>query len=139
VNSLFIQPISLRAVSLYSDPTGAAWELPCRVARLTQKDVLCLAPLVPSCLRKKKSPVDSASSQPKACFVKGPNSGNRLALVGPINNPLAQSAGPSSPVRQSWVSEIATRSILPGASDSGDDLIVTSSSRVLDPELVMVR
>jgi hypothetical protein len=85
--------------------------------------------------------VDSASSQSKACFAKGPNSGNRLALVGPITNPLAQSAGPSSPVRQSWVSEIATRTLLhaPGASDSGDDLIVTRSSRLLDPELVMVR
>jgi hypothetical protein len=39
VNSLFIQPISLRAVSLYSDPTDATRELPCRVARLTQKNV----------------------------------------------------------------------------------------------------
>jgi hypothetical protein len=44
VNSLFIQPISLRPVFLYSDPTDAAWELRRRVARPTQKDVPCLAP-----------------------------------------------------------------------------------------------
>jgi hypothetical protein len=44
VNSLFIQPISLRLVPLYSDPTDWARELPCRVARPTQKDVPCLVP-----------------------------------------------------------------------------------------------
>ena len=41
VISLFIQPISLRPVPLYSDPADAARELPCRVARPTQK--ICFA------------------------------------------------------------------------------------------------
>src|SRR5262249_10262944 len=69
VNSLFIQPISLRAVSLYSDPTGVARELPCRVARLTPKDVFCLALRRP---QVRKSPVDSAGKPiTKPCLQRG--------------------------------------------------------------------
>jgi hypothetical protein len=115
VNSLFIQPISLRAVSLYSDPTDATRELPCRVARLTQKDVFCLAPLVQAVYgRREKKTVDSASSQSKACFAKGCYTVNRLAFVDPTTNPpgtirLGQSAGPPSPVCHRGSQDIATK------------------------------
>ena len=41
MKSVFIGPISLTPVPLYSDRTDAAGELACRVARPTQKDVPC--------------------------------------------------------------------------------------------------
>jgi hypothetical protein len=91
VNSLFIQSISLRAVSLYSDPTGAAWELPYRVARLTQKDVFCLAPLAPAvCGRREKDLWTARQASQRLA----------LSLI------RFESSGAASV--SSWVSEMAT-------------------------------
>jgi len=62
MKSVFIGPISLTPVPLYSDRTDAAGELACRVARPTQKDVPCPVLMArATCTRGEKEPVGSSS------------------------------------------------------------------------------